>query len=75
MDPKIMKIETEIREYNDEYGVTIIKQMVPWRQKEEDRTERFVVHATNEGGYNSTEVDLLDVIDWVKKNMPELLHS
>lgn len=34
---------------------------------------REVIHATNEGGFNSTSVDLLDMIAWLKKNRPELL--
>ncbi len=34
---------------------------------------RLVIRAFNEGGYNCTDVDLLDVIDWVKQNKPELL--
>ena len=34
---------------------------------------RVIIIAYNEGGYNKTEVDLLDVIEWVKENKPELL--
>lgn len=32
----------------------------------------IVVVAENEGGYNDTEVDLMDLLRWVKKNRPEL---
>jgi hypothetical protein len=39
--------------------------------REEDG--RMIILAKNEGGYNCTKVDLLDVIEWVKKHMPELL--
>jgi hypothetical protein len=34
----------------------------------------LVVQAINEGGYNSTEVDLLQLIQWLKTNRPELLQ-
>jgi hypothetical protein len=33
---------------------------------------RFVVDATNEGGYSGTDVDLVQLLEWVSKNMPEL---
>ena len=33
---------------------------------------RFVVDATNEGGYSGTDVDLVQLLEWVNKNMPEL---
>ena len=36
---------------------------------------RIVVVAYNEGGFNRTEVDLLDLIGWVQKHRPELLRS
>lgn len=39
----------------------------------EDR--RLIVIAFNEGGDNQTWVDLVDIIDWVKKNRPELLNQ
>lgn len=34
---------------------------------------RIVIVAINEGGFNSTEVDLLQLLSWVKHNRPELL--
>jgi len=34
---------------------------------------REVIVAANEGGHNSTRVDLLDLINWLKKHRPELL--
>jgi len=36
-------------------------------------TEKLVIKAMNEGGHNWTEVDLLDLIAWLKANRPELL--
>jgi len=53
-----------IREYEEEMPVEIL---------EDPKIKRWVIHANNEGGFNYTTVDLLDVIDWIKKNKPELL--
>lgn len=41
----------------------------------EERSQREVIIALNEGGYNCTFVDLLDIVDWVKANRPELLKE
>jgi len=35
--------------------------------------DRLVIKAYNEAGYNSTEVDLIDVIIWLRKYKPEIL--
>lgn len=34
---------------------------------------RPTIRAYNEGGYNCTDVDLIDVILWVRENRPDLL--
>lgn len=34
---------------------------------------RLVVRAWNEGHYNLTEIDLLDLVAWMKANRPDLL--
>ena len=34
---------------------------------------RIVIRAMNEGGHNSTEVDLLELIAWLKAHRPDLL--
>ncbi len=34
---------------------------------------RWIIDALNEGGYNGTEVDLIDLIEWLRKHRPELL--
>jgi hypothetical protein len=34
---------------------------------------RLVIKAMNEGGCNCTEVDLIELIQWLKINKPELL--
>ena len=72
------KRKTSIREYAEEMEVTISDwQKTTW---EDDKPVgggevRLVITALNEGGYNCTDVDLRDVITWVKANMPELLKE
>jgi hypothetical protein len=40
---------------------------------EDDATGRLFIRAFNEAKYNVTEVDLLDLLAWVKTYRPELL--
>lgn len=51
-----------VREHGEGFGVTL-----------GERSERMALVAYNEGGHNSTLVDLLDVIAWARTNRPELL--
>ena len=37
--------------------------------------DRPVIVASNEGGYCGTFVDLIQVLEWVRNNMPELLSK
>ena len=37
--------------------------------------DRPVIWAANEAGYCSTLVDLVELLEWVKVNMPELMPS
>lgn len=32
-----------------------------------------VIAATNEGGHNGVEIDAVQLVDWIKKNRPDLL--
>jgi hypothetical protein len=48
-----------VREYTEEMEVTL---------KIWDANGRLIIHALNEAGYNCTEVDLLDLLDWVRAN-------
>ena len=34
---------------------------------------RLTIDAKNEGGHNGTDVDLVQVLEWVHKNLPQLL--
>lgn len=62
MNTEDIQTKTNIREYGEKTPVEIIYYR-----------NRMAIKAYNEGGCNCTAVDLLDVITWVKKNMPELL--
>lgn len=52
-----------IREYCEGYPVSLSY-----------KNKRPALVARNEGGFNSTKVDLGDLIKWIKKEMPELLQ-
>jgi hypothetical protein len=47
-----------VREYSEEMSVGLST----------NRDGRIVVVASNEGGYNCTKVDLVDLLDWLKAN-------
>ncbi len=74
-------METGIYEYCEEMGVEItrldpkrVEGLSPeTRQAHTDRL--WVVKAFNEGGCNSTEVDLMGLLRFVKREMPELWDS
>jgi len=36
------------------------------------KESRWIIRAHNEGGYAATEVDLVDLLIWVKSEMPEV---
>lgn len=55
-------MKTDIQEYVEGFPVEILK-----------LEDRFVIQALNEGGNNETIVDLLDVLEWVINNCPELI--
>lgn len=56
-----VKGNTDIREYGEELDVSIIKEKGRW-----------VILAFNQAGYDSTSVDLLDVLEWVKNNKEKI---
>ena len=61
---------TTIREYAEEMEVTIGEHEI-----DEEGNTRIVIGAMNEGGHNGTDVDLLDVIEWVIGNKPEIIDE
>ena len=40
-----------------------------------DGAGRLAVKATNEGGFNGTEVDLLDLLMWLHVNRPDIIET
>lgn len=62
-------IMTGVREHGEGYDVELRDQFTSTRGE-----PRLCVLARNEGGYNSTAVDLLDLIQWLRENKPELLN-
>lgn len=36
---------------------------------------RWIVRAFNEAGHNCTEIDVLDLVQWLRKNRPDLLEA
>ena len=68
-----------VREYSEGMNVelAITRGMLDVDKPEKDwlGKERIVIKAFNEGGYNRTEVDLMDIILWLQKNRPELLEG
>lgn len=67
----------EIREYGEEYPVKIrylTKQDYIVKENPE-LNSRLVVVALNEGGCNSTMVDLVDLLTFVRTEIPDLWDS
>ena len=65
-DATNFKKTTIAREYSEGMEVGV--------DREED-SNRWIVRAYNEGGHNCTEVDILDLVDWLRKNKPDLLQE
>jgi len=75
-----MKKLDGVREYAEGYVVTVktVEEYLPEElhkliETNEWDGKRLVVVATNEGGYNDTAIDLVDLLEWVNLHMPELL--
>lgn len=54
-----------IREYAEGYGVE-------FDEEGETGEERKIVRAYNQGGHDCTAIDLIDLLEHVKKEMPEV---
>lgn len=59
-------MKTTIREYGDGLTVEI---------REYGNANRWVIQACNDAGFNHTAVDLLDTLEWVKKNLPDIFKN
>jgi len=62
-----MKTKGKIREYCEQRAVSVTRDC--------RGNGRLVVKAFNESGFNSTEVDIIDLLKWIKENKPELLKT
>ena len=74
-----MKIEMEgVREYAEHMPVTLsveTKDNRVWNPELKDWADmprRLVVVALNEGGYNSTAIDLEDLLHWLSNNKDKI---
>jgi spore coat polysaccharide biosynthesis protein SpsF (cytidylyltransferase family) len=63
-------INTQIREYHESNVVRIGRDCPDFDNLS---LSREIIEATNESGTNYVVIDLIDVVDWVKKNRPEML--
>ncbi len=54
-----------------EYGSTGF----PVELRRDDENGRLVVRAINEGGFSSTDVDLLDLLEWLAEHEPHLIAA
>lgn len=54
-----------VREYVDGFEVNIV----------EHSNGRLTIDATTGSGHYGTSVDLVDVLEWIKKNRPDLIES
>lgn len=64
-------VMTGVREYAEGYQVTLL-QAESWREPSSDGP-RWCVRALNQGGHDATQVDILDLIRWLREHRPELL--
>jgi hypothetical protein len=56
-----------VREYVEQDPVRLLRRS----PKAPRGVGRLVISAENEGGYNGTEIDLLDLIEWLNKTYGE----
>ncbi len=58
-----------VREYGDEFPVELLQNI------NGEPTDRWILHAFNEGGCCATYVDLFDLLNWLRENRPDLLEE
>lgn len=63
---QVYLLDDAVHEYSEGYGVEISN------SQGEEGHGRLVVRAYNEGKYNFTQVDLVELLTWVKKNLPAI---
>ena len=79
MTRRCRKILTGVSEYKEGFDVYLEVTDGSYTPDEDESqwpgNGRLVIVALNAGGHDSTEVDLLELLAWVKINRPELLNS
>lgn len=74
-----MPIMDGVVEYAERYQVELVQTTGIYRfgvpDEQSEGFGRWVVKALNEGGCNCTEVDVLQLVAWLKKNRPDLLET
>jgi hypothetical protein len=63
------KIMDDVTEYEEGMEVKLV-----YQKDEQTKKERYMVLAKNEAGHCCTRVDLIQLLDWVKINKPELIN-
>ena len=56
------------------HGVTEYAEGLDVRLQLEDNG-RLIVSAYNEGGFNGTSIDLLELLVWLRNNRPDLIRE
>ena len=56
------------------HGVTEYAEGLDVRLQLEDNG-RLIVSAYNEGGFNGTSIDLLELLAWLRNNRPDLIRE
>lgn len=66
-------VATGVHEYCEGYDVVLKRHVsdIRWMRTRPGHG-RWVVRALNEAGYNSTEVDVVELLGWLKVNRPDL---
>lgn len=59
---------TGVHEYVEGYPVTLK------RTTREECSGRLVIEAINQGGFDSVQIDLLELLSWIKRHRPELVE-
>jgi hypothetical protein len=64
-----------VTEYAEGYGVRLVETTGTYGGlgKPHEGAGRLAIKALNEAGHNCTEVDLLELLAWVKANRPDLM--
>jgi len=63
------KIMDGVTEYEEGMEVKLV-----YQKDRHTKKERYMVLAMNEAGHCCTRVDLIQLLDWVKINKPELMN-